>query len=140
MIRALSLGFVVSAAALSQAQSSIVHFQSGNGDGAQDSKIYTQRGTTTGSFPTLAPTDFSPTLSGEKAYQFGTPANWGVLAGGWLPNGGLSAGSTARWVGVDPDGAYGVPSHSAIYAISFKPRLHRRSDLEFPVYVGRRAG
>jgi hypothetical protein len=119
MIRALSLGFVVSAAALSQAQSSIVRFQSGNGEGAQDSKIYTQRGSTTGSFPTLAPADFSPTLSGEKAYQFGTPANWGVLAGGWLPNGGLSAGSTARWVGVDPDGAYGVPSHSALYAISF---------------------
>jgi len=129
--RAVVISSILAVAALGQAQSSIVKFQSGNGNGVQDSLIYTKRGDTTGPFGKLKESDFSPTLSGEKAYSFGTSANWNKLAGGWLPNGGLGNGSTARWVGVDPDGAYGTNSHSALYAISFTLDYTANATLNF---------
>jgi hypothetical protein len=120
---------IAAGAAISQAAS--VSFHSGNGPDFQDSEIYTLRGDRTAGFATLTPSDFNPTLSGEKAYIFGTSHNYGKLAGGWLPNGGLSAGSQAKWVGVDSDSAYGVASHSALYAISFNVADTAAATLDF---------
>jgi len=115
----ISVSLLVVAAAASQAQVVSASFYSGATTNPQDANIFTKRGPQATPFGQLQASDFNPTLSGENAWVFGTPANWGVLAGGWLPNGGLSSGSQAKWVGVDADGAYGVPSHSALYAISF---------------------
>ncbi len=122
---------IATTAAITNAAS--VSFHSGNGPDFQDSEIYTKRGSQTGSFNKLNSSDFNPTLSGEKAYIFGTPHNWNQLAWGWMPNGGLSTGSQAKWVGVDSDGAYGVNSHSALYAISFTVGSTAAATLDFTV-------
>lgn len=138
--RLTSLTGLLAIAALSSAQS--VSFHSGNGDQntERDAQVFTRTGSVDGSFPTLAPSDFTPTLSGENAYIFGTNPTYGHLAGGWLPNGGLSSGSEAKWIGVEQGSVYGSGSHSALYAISFNLPYTATSKLDFRFTADDRIG
>jgi PEP-CTERM motif len=120
-IFAVVLGIV--AATVSQAQSSVVKLQSGNGNGAQDSKIYYQKGTASGAFSKLNQSDFTPKLSGQQAYILPGRAN------GWLPNGGLGNGSTAKWIGASANA--NATGNSALYAISFNLAYTATTSLTF---------
>jgi hypothetical protein len=115
------LGIV--AAAVSQAQSSVVRLKSGNGTGSQDSQIYYQKGTASGAFSKLKESDFTPKLSGQQAYILPGRAN------GWLPNGGLGNGSTAKWIGASATA--NSSGYSALYAISFNLAYTAATSLTF---------
>jgi len=123
LLRIATLLLGITTAIAAHAQSSIVRLQSGNGTGPQDSQIYYQQGTVNGSFAKLKQSDFKPTLSGNKAYQLPGYAN------GWLKNGGLGNGSTAKWVGTSPD-SY-KSGYSSLYAISFNLAATANTTLNF---------